>query len=98
MSTARNAGPQEESAETLRVRRLLGPDVSFERAYAELNDWRNHPTPQVAVEAIMLCVRERGVAALKESANIGRLSGCDAAAKAQINRRISALKKSGPIQ
>jgi len=50
-------------------------------------------TPQVIVEAIMYCVRERGPAALKEPKNIERLSRCDAAAKAQINRRIAQLMR-----
>jgi hypothetical protein len=49
------------------------------------------PTPQTTVEAIHLCVRERGVAALKEPANIERLTRCDAEAKAQIDGRIKKL-------
>jgi hypothetical protein len=49
------------------------------------------PTPQTTVEAIMFGVRKRGVAALKERANIERLNTCDAAAKAQIDRRIAKL-------
>jgi hypothetical protein len=55
------------------------------------------PTPQVTVEAIMLTVRERGVIALNDEDNIARLRRCDATARAQIDRRISALKKSGRI-
>jgi hypothetical protein len=50
-------------------------------------------TPQTTIEAILHCVRERGVAALKESANIERLTRCDAAAKVQIDRRIKKLKE-----
>jgi hypothetical protein len=38
-------------------------------------------TPQATVEAIMVAVRERGLAALR----------CDQAARAQINRRIARL-------
>jgi hypothetical protein len=49
-------------------------------------------TPQTTIDAILHCVHERGLAALKESANIERLSRCDAAARAQINRRIAKLK------
>jgi hypothetical protein len=49
------------------------------------------PTPQVTIEAILYCVRDRGVAALREPANIARLRTCDAAAKAQINERIARL-------
>jgi hypothetical protein len=37
------------------------------------------------------CVRERGLAALKEPANLERLTHCDAAAKTEINRRIARL-------
>ena len=55
-------------------------------------------TPAVTVEAIMQSVRERGVAALSDSDNLKRLSCCSTAAKAEINRRISALKKLGRVQ
>jgi hypothetical protein len=48
-------------------------------------------TPQVTVEAIIHCVRERGQAALEEPDNIERLLRCDAAARAQINKRIEAV-------
>jgi hypothetical protein len=48
-------------------------------------------TPQSTVEAIVHCVRERGVGALREPANIERLSCCDEAASEQINKRIDAL-------
>jgi hypothetical protein len=53
------------------------------------------PTPQTVVEAVLHCVRERGVAALKETINQERLSRCDAAARQQINERIERLKKAG---
>lgn len=52
---------------------------------------RERPTPQTTVDAVVHCVRTRGVAALKEPANIERLSRCDAAARAQINQRIAKL-------
>jgi hypothetical protein len=82
----------ETSPDRLRLlRRLLNPSVSLERAYSELNNPCRFATPQVVVEAILHCVRERGVAALKEPANIERLSRCDAAAKAQIDGRIKKL-------
>jgi hypothetical protein len=51
------------------------------------------PTPQATIEAIMYGVRARGVAALKEPANAERLRRCDAAARAEINRRIAALQQ-----
>jgi hypothetical protein len=51
------------------------------------------PTTQTTIEAILYCVRERGVAALKEPANRERLQRCDAAARQQINGRIDRLQK-----
>ena len=47
--------------------------------------------PNSTVEVIMCGVRARGVSALKEPANIERLSRCDAAARKEINRRIDSL-------
>jgi hypothetical protein len=84
---------QRESATVQRARRLLNNSVSLERAWAELNDPRNRPTPQVTIEAIMYCVRERGVAALAEPSNKERLKTCDAAAKRQIRERIARLTR-----
>jgi hypothetical protein len=52
---------------------------------------RQRRTPQTTIEAIMYTVRARGVAALKEPANIERLSRCDGAAKDEINQRIARL-------
>ena len=52
---------------------------------------RARGTPQSIVEAVMYCVRERGLNALKEPANRERLSRCDEAGKAQINERIGRL-------
>jgi hypothetical protein len=52
---------------------------------------RGRGTPRSTVEAIVWAVRERGVAALKEPANIERLSRCDAAARTEINKRIASL-------
>jgi hypothetical protein len=43
-------------------------------------------TPQSTIDAIMYCVRQRGIEALKEPANIERLSRCDEQAKAAINK------------
>src|SRR5262249_52729235 len=37
---------------------------------------RECPTPQATIEAIIYCVRERGVAALKEPSNVARLRTC----------------------
>jgi len=49
------------------------------------------PTPQSTVEAILYCVRTRGLAALDEPANIERLLRCDAAARKQIDARIAKI-------
>jgi hypothetical protein len=84
---------ERKNPSTLRARRLLHDNVSIERAWAELNDPRNHPTPKATVEAIIHSVRERGLAALKEPANVERLSRCDVAAKAEIEQRIAKLPR-----
>jgi hypothetical protein len=76
-----------------RLRRLMGDDVSLERAWSELNDPRNRPTPKTTIDAIMFAVRERGLAALKKPATAQRLEHCDEAAKAEIERRIANLPK-----
>jgi hypothetical protein len=55
------------------------------------DDLRRFSTPDVVVEAVMYCVRERGIAALEEPAMIERLRRCDAAARAEIDRRIDRL-------
>jgi hypothetical protein len=80
-----------EHPQYLRLRPLLEDDVSLDRAWNELNASRARPTPQTTVEAIMLCVCECGIAALKEPANIERLSRCDKAAREQIDKRIEKL-------
>jgi hypothetical protein len=49
------------------------------------------PTPQTVVEAVLHCVRERGVAALQEPINRERLARCDAVVRQQINARIEKL-------
>jgi hypothetical protein len=49
------------------------------------------PTPQTVIEAVMFAVSERGTAALLEPENVERLGRCDAAATAEIERRMSKL-------
>jgi hypothetical protein len=49
------------------------------------------PTPQMTIEAVMYDVRTRGPIALKDPANIERLSRCDGQARTEINDRIAAL-------
>jgi hypothetical protein len=43
----------------------------------------------------MLAVRERGLAALEEAANVERLVRCDQVARRQINERITRLFEQG---
>ena len=74
------------------LRRLLSGEVSLERAWAELNDLRNRPTPKATIDAVLYAVREHGLAALKETATAERLERCDAQAKEEIERRIEGLK------
>jgi hypothetical protein len=63
--------------------------ISIDSLYRDLN--KPSATPQATVEAIMVAVRERGLAALKDAANVERLARCDQAARAQINQRIARL-------
>ena len=82
---------------TVRASQSPGPAFSFDdwntmsldALYRALNNFR--ATPQATVEAIMVAVHERGLAALKDPANVERLARCDQAARAQINRRIARL-------
>jgi len=74
-----------------RLRRLMSDSVSLDAAWAELNDFRNRPTPKATVEAVVHAVRERGLAALKEPTTVERLKRCDAAARADTNQRIEKL-------
>src|SRR5262249_18776427 len=61
---------------------------SFDAVYARINDPRRFPTPQATIEAIMHCVRERGLPALEEPSIQVWLSECDEPARKQINERI----------
>jgi hypothetical protein len=54
---------------------------------------RSRSTPRSTIEAVLYCVRERGLAALREPTNLERLSQCDGKARAQINERIAKLEK-----
>ena len=86
---------------TVRASHSPGPAFSFgdwntmsiDALYRTLNNFR--ATPQTTVEAIMLAVRERGLAALKEAANVERLVRCDQVARRQINERITRLYEQG---
>ncbi len=70
-----------------KLRRLLDDSISIDRAYREIN--ANRPTPQATIEAVLSEIGEHGMTALAEPRNQERLSRCDAAALAEINRRIA---------
>ena len=72
--------------------------MSLEALWAELNNPRNRPTSQVVVEAILLCIRERGIGAFQEAANLERLRRCDRAARAELQRRIDKLQAKGQLR
>jgi hypothetical protein len=69
------------------------PEDWHKKSLGALWDFLNHPhrTPQATIEAVVHSVRERGIAALEEPANIERLRACDDAAKTEINERIARL-------
>jgi hypothetical protein len=79
-----------EPARLDRVRRMLNSSVSLERAYYEFS--KPIFTPEVTIEAILHCVKIRGIKALGEPANQERLSRCGAAARAQIKARIAKME------
>jgi hypothetical protein len=85
------------------MRRMPPPDLpdrwdemSVGSLWDALNDPHRHGTPHATVDAVMYAVRARGVDALKEPANIERLSRCDAKARAEINRRAAAFVEKVP--
>jgi hypothetical protein len=63
--------------------------MSIDALWRQFN--RERGTPRTTIEAIMLAVKARGVAALKEPTNLERLSRCDPAARAAINSRVATL-------
>jgi hypothetical protein len=60
---------------------------------ARMDERHRLPTPQATIEAVVYCVRERGLAALREAANQQRLMTFDDAARAEVNRRIAKLEE-----
>jgi hypothetical protein len=75
-----------------RLCRLMDDDVSIERAWHEIN----HPTDRAVastVEALMLGLRERGVAALAEPAVRQRLAQLSEAQVVEVGDRLQALQQ-----
>ncbi len=68
------------------------PAIGLDELYWRLNDPKRLSTPQSVIEAIMYCVRERGLATLEEPANLQRLRIFDDPAKAQLSERIEKLQ------
>jgi hypothetical protein len=70
-------------------------EMALASLWENLNHPQRHPTPQSTIEAILFSVRERGLTALDEPANVERLGRCDAKARTEIKRRIEALCAKG---
>jgi hypothetical protein len=54
------------------------------------------PTPVSIVDALIYCIKSRGVDALKEPANVGWLAQCDEQARERINKFVARV--SGGMQ
>ena len=76
-----------EPARLRRLRRLMADGISLDRAWYAAN--ADRPTPEAAVDAVKLSVRERGMKALHEPANQWRLKRCDAATRRQLDHWIA---------
>jgi hypothetical protein len=74
-----------------RPHRLLGDNVSLERAWSELNQWRRDGAPQSTVEALMFSLRD-GVGALGRSATLRRLSELSDAQLREVAVRVQKFK------
>jgi hypothetical protein len=79
---------RQNDPEFQRLQRLSDESVLLDRAWQELNRPDRFPTPQVTIEAIWECIRERGLDALNEPKNKQRLESCDGRARAELARRI----------
>ncbi len=73
------------------LRALLCDEVSLVSAWTLIQ--RRHATARATIEALCESVKERGIEALTDPTNQDRLRRCDAAAIAEINRRIATLTK-----
>jgi hypothetical protein len=85
--------PRSKQGERRYMTRGRLPDDWDKMSFVALWNYLNPPrrTPRTTIEAVMYAVRERGVAALREAANIERLTRCDEVAKTEINERIAKL-------
>ena len=72
------------------LRALVCDDVSLVSAWTLIQ--RRQATARATIEAMWQSIQEKGVEALADPDNQDRLRRCDAAAIAEINRRIGKLK------
>jgi hypothetical protein len=86
-----NSEKRSRTPREARTWQLLGDVVSLEHMYAKY--LRDRPTPKAVIDAVVLCVRQRGIAALKEPANVERLSRCDEWARGEINKQIEIISR-----
>jgi len=73
------------------LRALVCDDVSLVSAWTLIQ--RRQATARATIEAMWQSIQEKGVEALADPDNQDRLRRCDAAAIAEINRRIGKLTK-----
>jgi len=79
--------------EITRLRRLMGDDVSVERAWRELSNRRARAAaPEATVEALMLPLRSRGVRALEEPDTMRRLDELNDGQLREVVGRLQKLK------
>jgi hypothetical protein len=70
---------------------LLDPKASLERAWHELNSLKDRAAA-ATIEALMMGLRERGIAALTEPKVRRRLSECDEQQVVEVGNRLQKLK------
>jgi hypothetical protein len=71
------------------LRRLMADNVSLDRAWHELNDVRNRPTPKATIDSVWWAICEHGMSALAEPRIADRIANFDEAARSELDRRIA---------
>ena len=74
-----------------RLRRLMDPATSLERAWDEISR-KNGGAPQATVEALMFSLRSRGTKAVEEPATKRRLSDLSEQQVIEVGNRLQRLK------
>ena len=80
-----------DSQRLAQLRRLLNHNMSLERAWSELNQWRRDGAPQMTVEALMFSLGD-GVGALGRSATLRRLCELSDAQLREVAVRVQKFK------